>query len=114
MLHLTIMEATSAEATATTTAPSLSKSYSECLQRFQEFMVALNDKYCRVVHLKQVDVNVILDEYGRAKIWGDQTKADLPERARGSLDDTLRHDDGLKDLVQGILVRLRGILRQGK
>ncbi|KAJ5598652.1 hypothetical protein N7537_008736 [Penicillium hordei] len=94
--------------------PSLSELYIECIQSFGEFLLALSDKDCRVICLGQVHLSEILEEYGRTKVWGDQTKADLPARARGSLDDTLRHDVELKHLVQAILMRLKALLSQGK
>ena len=97
-----------------TNTPSLSESYEECIQSFRTFLLVLSEKDSCVVRLKQAHLPEIWEEYGRTKIWGDQTKADLPARARGSLDDTLRHDDELKHLVQGILVRLRALLGQGK
>jgi hypothetical protein len=95
-------------------APSISELYRECIQSFGRFLLVLNEDNCRVIRLEQVHLPDILDEYGRTKIWGDQTKADLPARARGSLDDTLRHDDELKHLVQAILLRLRAFLGHGK
>lgn len=94
--------------------PSLSELYLECIQSFQRFLLALSEEDCRVIYLGQVNLSKVLEEYGRTKIWGDQAKADLPARARGSLDDTLRHDDELKLLVQAILMRLRALLIQGK
>ncbi|KAF4446664.1 C2H2 type zinc finger domain protein [Fusarium austroafricanum] len=94
-------------------ASSFSKLYAECMKYFQRFLLALGDENCRVIRLEQVRLTEILDEYGRAKIWGDQSKADLPERARGSLDDTLRKDEELKSLVRAILMRLGGLLNQG-
>lgn len=94
--------------------PSLSELYQECIQSFGEFLLVLSEKDCRVIHLKQVHLSEIMEEYGRTKVWGDQTKADLPERARGSLDDTLRHDVELKYLVHAILMRLKALLGQGK
>lgn len=97
-----------------TNTPSLSESYGECIQSFRSLLLALSEKDSYVIRLKQVRLPEILEEYGRTKIWGDQTKADLPARARGSLDDTLRHDDELRHLVQAILVRLRALLGQGK
>lgn len=93
---------------------SLAELYRECIQAFRAFLLAVGEEDCRVIHLEQIHLPEILEEYGRAKIWGDQTKADLPERARGSLDDTLRHDSDLKQLVEGIFMRLRGLLRQGR
>ncbi|KAJ5773290.1 C2H2 type zinc finger domain protein [Penicillium paradoxum] len=94
--------------------PPLSESYLECIQSFGLFVQALSEDDCRVVHLEQIQLSEILEGYGRIKIWGDQSKAELPARARGSLDDTLRHDDELRSLVQGILTRLKAILGQGK
>lgn len=93
---------------------SLSELYLECIQSFGEFLLALSEKDCRVICLEQVHLSEILEEYGRTKVWGDQTKAELPARARGSLDDTLRHDDELKYLVKAILMRLRALLNQGR
>lgn len=93
---------------------SLSKSFDECIRLFLNFRLALSNEDCRVVRLGQVDLTEVSDQYGRAKIWGDQMRTDLPERARGSLDDTLRHDGDLKGLVKNIFMRLGGLLRQGK
>ncbi|KAF4336913.1 transcriptional repressor tup1 [Fusarium beomiforme] len=93
-------------------ATSLSKLYSECMRHFQSFLLTLSETDCRVIHLGQVVLPEILEQYGRIKIWGDQSKADFPERARGSLDDTLRKDEELRSLVQAILRRLEGLLTQ--
>ena len=93
---------------------SLSELYLECKVSFVNLVLALSEEKCKVIFLRQIDLPEILDQYGRTKIWGDQTKADLPATARGSLDDTLRHDNELRSLVQAILVRLRGLLGQGK
>ncbi|KGO45689.1 Tetratricopeptide-like helical [Penicillium expansum] len=93
---------------------SLSELYLECIQLFGEFLLALSEKDCRVICLEQVHLSKILEEYGRTKVWGDHTKANLPARARGSLDNTLRHDTELKHLVQAILMRLKALLSQGK
>ncbi|RYP17412.1 hypothetical protein DL765_004542 [Monosporascus sp. GIB2] len=91
---------------------SLSESYQECIDLFGRFVLTLCEEGCGAISLEQVRFPDILEEYGRTKIWGDQTNAVLPARARGSLDDTLRHDDELKCLVHDILTRLRALLRQ--
>ena len=93
---------------------SISASYLCVIEAFAAFLVALSDRNCRAVCLEQVSLIKLSEEYGRVKVWGDQTRADLPERARGSLDDTLRHDAQLKKLVQDIIWRLEGLLKQGK
>lgn len=76
--------------------------------------MTLGEEGCDVIRLKRVHLPKILEEYGRIKIWGDQTKAGLPARARGSLEDTLRHQEQLKCLVTEILIRLGALLDQGK
>lgn len=93
---------------------SLSELFGTCMDAFRKLLLALGEEDCRVVRLEQVHLPAILEEYGRAKIWGDQTKADLPARTRGSLDDTLRHDDDLKQLVRGVFMRLSALLVQGE
>lgn len=95
------------------TGRSISKSYAEYIQSFLGFVLALSEEDCRVLRLEQVELSQVLEEYGRTNVWGDQTKAALPARARGSLDDTIRHDTELS-LVQGIVTRLRLLLNHGK
>lgn len=80
--------------------PSLSELYIECIKSIGIFLMALSEENCRVIWLEQVHLQGILEEYGRMKIWGDLIKAFLPARARGSLNDTLRHDSGLKHSVE--------------
>jgi hypothetical protein len=58
-------------------------------------------------------VGKALEEYGRFQIWGEQTRAALPERTRRSLDDTLRSDESLKDAVSSILDQLSRLLSMG-
>ncbi|KAJ5721902.1 C2H2 type zinc finger domain protein [Penicillium malachiteum] len=93
---------------------SLSSAYRHCFVLYGKFLLALDrkDRDSTAISLDQTDVAQIIDGYGRAKIWGNQTKVVLPERARGSLDDTLRYDDELKSLVRGILIRLGALLDQ--
>lgn len=88
-------------------------SFAQCIDSFGNFIVALSASDSRPTRLGQVDNESLLEEYGRLRIWGDQAKADFPARARGSLDDTLRHDNELKDMVLGILLRLKALLDTG-
>lgn len=66
------------------------------------------------MYLEQVDLHEVSSEYGRLKIWGEQTKAYLPARARGSLDDVLRNDEALSGVVREILSRVNALLGAGK
>ncbi|KAK3360710.1 hypothetical protein B0T25DRAFT_602509 [Lasiosphaeria hispida] len=88
-------------------------SYVQCVKSFAAFGVRIgSDEYLKNC-TEKLDLENVLHEYGRLNIWGDQTKANLPPRARGSLDDTLRHDAKLKNLVLGILLRLNTLLEKG-
>ncbi|KAJ5738351.1 Tetratricopeptide-like helical [Penicillium malachiteum] len=93
---------------------SLSSVYRHCIQVYGKFLLALDRKDRNFIStsLDQTDVAQVIEGYGRAKIWGSQTKVDLPASARGSLDDTLRHDYELKNVVKGILIRLDALLDQ--
>ncbi|KAI0548223.1 hypothetical protein F4679DRAFT_551675 [Xylaria curta] len=91
---------------------SLAELYFVCIESFAKLVVALSEPECDVIRRDDVRLSQILEEYGRIKIWGDQIKADLPARARGSLDDVLRDDRDLKSLVRGILQRLGMLLQQ--
>jgi hypothetical protein len=93
--------------------PSLAVSYSKCLGLYQHLLRLLGTKSCLVVHLEQVNVGKALEEYGRFQIWGEQTRAALPERTRRSLDDVLRNDESLKDAVSSILGQLSRLLSLG-
>lgn len=95
-----------AEPQSTLERPALSTSYSRCLELYKRLITLLGKKSCRIVRLEQVNVGRILEEYGRFQIWGEQTRAALPERTRGSLDDAIRNDDGLKGAVDSILMQL--------
>ncbi|KAI1196735.1 hypothetical protein F5X97DRAFT_202072 [Nemania serpens] len=53
-----------------------------------------------------IDSNHLLDEFGRLRIWGDQTKAALEPKARSSLDDFLRNEERLSEEVKEVLGQL--------
>lgn len=101
-----------AETTLPRSKQSLSNIFADCIASYKKLLLALNAEGCSAVRLEMVDVQRVLDEFGRTKIWGDQTKATLPPRARGSLDDTLRNSPEIQDTVRGILGRLRWCLDQ--
>ena len=106
-------EATSLTLTEVESRPSaICTLFSKCLDSYRQFILALNHENCRAVCLQQVELPAILNEYGRLKIWGDQTRASLPEKSPGSLDDTLKNESSLKDVVLNILRRLQAQLGQ--
>jgi hypothetical protein len=103
-----------AEASPVLSEQSLCNIFADCLTSYRKLLLALHAENCNVVRLELVDVTRILDEFGRAKTWGDQAKATFPSRARGSLDDTLRNSPELRGTVREILDRLRWCLGQGR
>lgn len=94
--------------------PALSVSYSKCVELYKRFLALLGKQNCRIIRLEQANVGKILEEYGRLQIWGEQTRAALPERTRGSLDDAIRNDDSLKDAVDSVLMQLSRHLSMGR
>ena len=96
------------------TGESLSSRFTDCLGLYKSLVYAINAEDCAVAQQQQIDITRILDEYGRAKTWGDQTLVTLPPRTRGSLDHTLRHDPELQVTIQDILSRLKWCLDQGR
>ncbi|EXU95731.1 hypothetical protein X797_011186 [Metarhizium robertsii] len=55
---------------AQVTSPTLSELYREGVKAFRGFLQALSEDDCRVIHLEQVHLPDLLDEYGRIHIWG--------------------------------------------
>ncbi|KAI1109198.1 hypothetical protein F5Y14DRAFT_433387 [Nemania sp. NC0429] len=53
-----------------------------------------------------IDSDHLLDEFGRLRIWGEQTKAALEPKARSSLDDFLRNEERLSEEVKEVLRQL--------
>lgn len=93
--------------------PSIAELYDRCIESFRVLLVILGAESCRAVQLGYIDTTQVGDEYGRFRIWGEQSRANLPEKARGSLDDTLRRDEEVKDIVTSTLLRLEAVLSQG-
>lgn len=92
----------------------LATSYSRCLESYQRLLDLIGKKSCRIVRLEQVNVGRILEEYGRLRIWGEQTRAALPEKTRGSLDDAMRNDESLRSNINSILTQLSRHLSRGR
>ncbi len=81
----------------------------ETLQVFRRLLL---DQSLRPVYGNaRDDVDKMVDEYGRLKIWAEQTGATLHER--GSLDDTLQSDQALRRDITGVLAQLQRQLAIG-
>ncbi|CAJ2511463.1 Uu.00g070880.m01.CDS01 [Anthostomella pinea] len=83
--------------------------FDQCIRLYRSLLLALGRDDSQVVALEQVDVNRALEEYGRLKIWGQQTKASGPladSTLDMTLDYTLRHEPQVKAGLLEILGQL--------
>ncbi|KAM0346235.1 hypothetical protein ACHAPU_005661 [Fusarium lateritium] len=85
---------------------SLADLFQHCVDTYSRLLLALADESYQVATSSQVNAEKALNEYGRLKVWGEQSRATLPDPARGSLGDTLRHDETLKNNVAEIFLLL--------
>lgn len=92
---------------------SLAESYARCMESYREFLSLLTKQDCRVVLRGQLKAERAAEEYGRLSIWGEQTRAFLPDKSRGSLGDTLRKNDTVKRVMHSILAQLSQLLSMG-
>lgn len=96
--HHTAMVSPGSEAAA----GNLAELSQQTLETFREFLVTCS----RASNVKQdADLAKLLDEYGRLKIWVEQTGSGL--RERGSLDESLKDDPDLRDAVASTLQQLK-------
>jgi hypothetical protein len=87
--------------------------FQRCRKLFQKLILALSHPICPVVVSGEVNVQKVLDEYGRFKIWGEESRASQLPISAGSLDDTLRHNGELCGNVRDILIQLTSQLEHG-
>ena len=101
-------------------APTIAAVFEQCLKHYHSLYVALQRENCAVVQLNQLRASTterLLDDYGRLKVWGQQTKAWMPPSASWSattLDYTLRHDPELRRNILETVQELEIQLRSGK
>jgi len=93
---------------------SISESYSECLEQFRKFLIDVGNLLSQTVALRELDVTRSLEEFGRLRTWGEETYAALPSSSRGSLDDKLRHNQDMKNIIVQTLQRLKRGIEAGK
>jgi hypothetical protein len=92
----------------------ISRSYIECLDQYRSLLTLIGHESSRAVKLRESELTNALEEYGRLRTWGEETRAALPSNARGSLDDTLRKEVDLKNVVTRTLARLQRQVQVGK
>ena len=82
--------------------------------KFGKLILALEEENCHVIHLKQVRLSDIKEQYRDATILGKTTGAELPAQARGSIDDRLRGDDELQLKARRNFTSLEELLCEGQ
>lgn len=80
---------------------SIHNSYNDCLEKTRQFLAATGYPD----HVSQA-VQTGLEVMGRLKTWGDESKAEMFATSRGSLDDVLRKDVKMHEMVVRILSRM--------
>lgn len=88
---------------------SLAQLSQETRETYRQLLLAFNHEASSG---EQITTERALAEYGRLNVWIEQTGAAL--RNRGSLEDVLQTDTGLRDDIAGVLQQLKTQLSLGK
>src|ERR1700753_1176892 len=89
----------------------ISQCFLECLNLYRKLLTLMSQKSFQIIKLKEVDVTKALEEYGRLRTWGEESRAIISANSRGSLDDVLRKDKELKDAVIIKLEKIKRLIR---
>lgn len=92
----------------------ISTTYTSCLEHFRRLLAALNDDSYTPIRPREVKLSKALESHGRLRTWGEETCAVLPASSRGSLDDTLRKNETVKETAFDILAKLERQLQLGR
>ncbi|TIA29191.1 hypothetical protein D6C79_10014 [Aureobasidium pullulans] len=85
---------------------SISTLYRDALQKYGKLVLDFEEHASPLAPTLQAHSVGIKDEYGRLRIWGEQTRAVLPEKARHSLDEQLRENEQTGNMILRTLRRL--------
>jgi len=91
----------------------ISDEYHSAITSFKELAALLYSCHGREIRGEHFIVNA-LEVYGRLRVWGEETRATLPAVSRSSLDDTLRKNIHLSNMVINILAKIRRQAENGK
>jgi hypothetical protein len=84
--------------------------FESSFRRYGTLLQALETRDLLSTHL----VPKVKDEFGRLRIWGEETCAILPQNARRSLDQQLREDGDTKQIAIRSLRRLDNHIERGQ
>lgn len=94
-------------------APHISVWYESNVTAFRQMLLSLARDTSFVTDTGPLDEGDVLDQFGRLRIWGEQSGASRRWDARDSLDQKLRKDKDLHAVVLSILELLWSSLNEG-
>lgn len=93
---------------------SISTLYQDALQKYGKLVLDFEEHASPLAPTLEAHSVGIKDEYGRLRIWGEQTRAVLPEKARYSLDEQLRENEQTRNITLRTLRRLTNRIETGR
>lgn len=94
---------------------SINETFVRCLDLYRSLAsYILENNSSNTIGADEIGSGRLLDEFGRLRIWGEQTKAALKPKARSSLDEFLRNEKRLSDEVKEVLGQLEIGLSMGE
>ncbi|KAH9897369.1 hypothetical protein F4778DRAFT_743355 [Xylariomycetidae sp. FL2044] len=83
-----------------------------CLDLFKDLIDDLSqERHSESKSPSQIDEILMLEEYGRLKVWCEENQATLPASSRGSLAYRLRHEDQLRQGICEIFQQMKTFLQ---
>lgn len=94
---------------------SIHETFVRCLDQYRSLTFQILDRENSETGVEdEVDLDRLMDEFGRLRIWGEQTKASLADKARASLGDFLRNEERLNKEITEALAQLETQLSLGE
>ena len=87
--------------------------YEQCVSAFQRILSIPGLFNLRTPGYDSSALDTLLEEYGRFKIWSEQTRVYLPFGSRGSLDELVRERSKTKRSLANTLAKLVTLLETG-
>lgn len=97
----------------TNTIESFAELYKQCTTAFQDLLVRLKDPAHPAAERESLQLDEALKDYGKLRIWAEQTRVFLPPNARGSLDEIVRDRAKTKRIFFSTLRQLVSLLHTG-
>lgn len=85
--------------------------YNKCFAD-TDYLISGSKDQAQTVH--NDSIAACLDVLARLRVWGDESKAELPPMTQGSLDDVLKNQPGMKQVVLRNLSRVQKNIQKCK